>query len=106
MKLIKEYLNELKSLKADEVNGRSVSDISNNFYAKARDNKLGDEAELKKLLDFMIDVNEVAYAYDRSKINGTNLVNEIGDMHYDFKKATQKELKIKMAETFKEVFKF
>ena len=106
MELIKEYLNELKSLKADEVNGRSVSDISNSFYAKARDNKLGDEAELESLLKFAIDMNEVAYAYGRSKKNNTELVDEIGNMRYDFKKATQKELREKMAETFKEVFKF
>ncbi len=106
MKLIKEYLNELKSLKADEVSGRSVSDISNSFYARARDNKLGNQQELDELLFFMIDMNETAYAYGRSKKNNTDLINEIGDMHYNLKKATQKELREKMAQTFKELFKF
>jgi hypothetical protein len=106
MELIKEYLNELKNLKADEISGRSVTDISNSFYARARDNKLGDEAELDNLLKFARDMNEVAYAYGKSKKNNTELVDEIGDLVYNFKNATQKEIKIKMAETFKEVFKF
>ena len=79
MKLIKKYLNELKSLKTDEVSGKSVTNISNSFYAKARDNKLGNEAELENLLRFAIDF---------------------------FNKATQKELKAKMAKTFRKLFIF
>ena len=105
MELIKEYLNELKNLKADEISGRSVSDISNSFYARARDNKLGSQEELNELLKFARDINEVAYAYSRSKKNNTELVDEIGDLIYNFKNATQEELKIKMAQTFKEIFK-
>jgi hypothetical protein len=105
MKLIKDYLNELKNLKDDEISGRSVTDISNSFYARARDNKLGDEAELENLLDFARDMNATAYAYGRSKENNTELVDELGFLFYNFKNATQKELKIKMAQTFKEVFK-
>jgi hypothetical protein len=105
MELIKEYLNELKNLKADEISGRSVSDISNSFYARARDNKLGDEAELENLLNFARDMNATAYAYGRSKEKNTALVDEIGYLYYNFKNATQQELRIKMAEIFKEVFK-
>lgn len=106
MKLIKKYLNELKSLKTDEVSGKSVTNISNSFYAKARDNKLGNEAELENLLRFAIDFNEVAYAYGRSKKNNSDLIDEIGDMIYNFNKATQKELKAKMAKTFRKLFIF
>lgn len=40
------------------------------------------------------------------KKNNSDLVDEIGDMIYNFDKATQKELKEKMAQTFKEVFNF
>lgn len=100
MELIKEYLNELKSLKADEVSGRSVTNISNSFYNKVDD-------EINELLFFMMDMNNVARAYSRSKKNNTSLENELKDidMHFNFGKATQKELREKMAETFKEVFK-
>ena len=101
MKLIKKYLKELKSLKADEVNGRSVTKASNAFYKQI--NK-----ELYELALFMLDMNNTARAYSKSIKNNTTLEYELNDinMRFNFDKATQKELREKMAETFKEVFKF
>lgn len=106
MELIKEYLKELGKLSidkinADEINGRSVTNASNIFYNKVND-------KVYELVLFMRDLNNVARAYGKSRKNGTRLEDELSDidMHFNFDKATQKELREKMAETFREVFNF
>lgn len=101
MRLIKKYIKELKELRGHEITGRKITDFSNAFFSKARDNKWGSTEELDALLHFAMDINEVAYSIGRANRFNTKVEDEVDRVYTGFGQKTQKELKIKIVKMFK-----